>query len=107
MLFETKAGPLRLRWNERGITAIEMPELSSRELRAELLKKQEGAPPFVRDAARTLKAYLAGAREDLSALPLDLSVLAPFQRAVYQTVRALPPGTTATYGEIASRLGKP
>src|SRR5438477_639131 len=107
MLFDTKAGPLRLRWNERGITAIEMPELSPRQLRAELLEEKDGAPEFVNQAARALKAYLAGASEDLSRLPLDLSVLAPFQRAVYDVVRALPPGRTATYGEIADRLGKP
>src|SRR5438270_5397526 len=107
MLFDTKAGPLRLRWNERGITAIEMPELSPRQLRAELLKEKDGAPEFVHQAARALKAYLAGVHQDLSRLPLDLSVLAPFQRAVYDAVRELPPGRTATYGEIADKLGKP
>jgi len=107
MLFDTRAGPLRLRWNERGITAIEMPELSPRQLRAELLAQKDGAPEFVHDAARALKAHLAGARQDLSKLPLDLSVLAPFQRAVYEAVRELPPGRTATYGEIADKLGKP
>lgn len=108
MLFETRAGPLRLRWNERGISAIEMPELSPRELRAQLLKQNGAkAPGFVHDAARTLKAHLAGAAQDLAALPLDLTVLAPFQRRVYEVVRTLPAGSTATYGEIAERLGKP
>ncbi|MCA1825887.1 MAG: methylated-DNA--[protein]-cysteine S-methyltransferase [Myxococcales bacterium] len=107
MLFDTKAGPLRLRWNDRGITAIEMPELSPRQLRAELLEQKDGAPGFVHDAARALKAHLAGAHQDLSKLPLDLSVLKPFQREVYEAVRALPPGRTATYGEIADKLGKP
>jgi len=108
MLFETRAGPMRLRWNGHGLTAIEMPELSMREVRAEL-KKQDGAgaPGFVADAARLLKRHLAGEAQDLSALPLDLSVLAPFQRAVYDKVRALRPGRTATYGEIAALLGKP
>src|SRR5215813_7880640 len=108
MLFETRAGPMRLRWNGQGLTAIEMPELSMREVRAEL-KKQDGAgaPGFVAEAARLLKRHLAGEAQDLSALPLDLSVLAPFQRAVYDKVRALPPGRTATYGEIAAGLGKP
>jgi methylated-DNA-[protein]-cysteine S-methyltransferase len=107
MLFDTRAGPLRLRWNERGLVAIEMPELSPRQLRAELLKPGQEPPLFVRKAAQTLKAHLGGARRDLSQLPLDLSVLAPFQRAVYEAVRTLPPGRTATYGEIAQRLGKP
>src|SRR3954470_24904891 len=108
MLFETRAGPVRLRWNARGLTAIEMPELSPRELRAELSKENgDPAPEFVADAARRLKRHLAGDAQDLGALPLDLSVLAPFQRAVYEQVRTLPPGRTATYGEIAAALGKP
>ena len=107
MLFDTKAGPLRLRWNERGIAAIEMPELSARELRAAMLAEKDGAPEFVHDAARRLKMHLAGTPQDLSRLPLDLSVLAPFQRAVYEAIRALPPGRTATYGEVAAMLGKP
>src|SRR2546429_7772879 len=108
MLFETRAGPVRLRWNERGLTAIEMPELPPRALRAEFAK-QNGtqAPPFVREAARLLERHLAGEAQDLVALPLDLSLLAPFQRAVYDKVRDLPPGRTATYGEIAALLGKP
>ena len=95
MLFDTRAGPLRLRWNERGLVAIEMPELSPRQLRAELLKPGAAPPPFVRKAAQALKAHLGGTRQDLSQLPLDLSVLAPFQRAVYEAVRTLPPGRTA------------
>src|SRR3954470_14985378 len=108
MLFETRAGPVRLRWNDRGLTAIEMPELPQRELRAQLAKQNgTGAPPFVEDAARLLKRHLAGEAQDLSALPLDLSVLAPFQRAVYERIRSLPPGRTTTYGEIAAMLGKP
>jgi O-6-methylguanine DNA methyltransferase len=108
MLFETRAGPVQLRWNDRGLTAIEMPEMPPRQLRAELAR-QNGAevPGFVEEAARLLKRHLAGEPQDLAALPLDLSVLLPFQRAVYDKVRALPAGRTATYGEIAAMLGKP
>ena len=97
MLFETRAGAVRLRWNDRGLTAIEMPELPPRELRAQL-GRQNGtdAPEFVQDAVRLLKRHLAGEPQDLAALPLDLSVLAPFQRSVYEKVRALPPGRTAS-----------
>jgi len=86
-----------------------MPEMPLRELRAELGKEKNGgdAPGFVAEAARLLKRHLAGEAQDLSALPLDLSVLAPFQRAVYEKIRSLPPGRTTTYGEIAALLGKP
>src|SRR5258708_4989807 len=108
MLFETKAGPVRLRWNDRGLSAIEMPELPPRELRT-ALAGQNGiaAPDFVREAAGALKQHLDGEPQDLSRLPLDLTLLGDFQRAVYQAVRALPAGRTATYGEIAALLGKP
>jgi O-6-methylguanine DNA methyltransferase len=107
MLFETRAGALRLRWNERGLTAIEMPELSMRELRAELLKQQDGAPEFVRKAAAKLQQHLNGASQDLTKLPLDLTTLPPFALRVYEAVRDLPPGKTITYGELAAKLGKP
>jgi len=108
MLFDTKAGPVRLRWSERGLCAIEMPELPPRELRAALARQNgSAAPDFVREAAGALKLHLDGEPQDLSRLSLDLSVLGDFQRAVYQAVRALPAGRTATYGEIAALLGKP
>src|SRR5438105_6164290 len=108
MLFETRAGAVRLRWNDRGLTAIEMPEMPPRELRAQLGRENgKDVPGFVQDAARLLKRHLAGEQQDLAGLQLDLSVLAPFQRAVYEKVRSLPPGRTASYGEIAAMLGKP
>jgi AraC family transcriptional regulator of adaptative response/methylated-DNA-[protein]-cysteine methyltransferase len=40
------------------------------------------------------------------ALPLDIRGTA-FQRRVWDVLRRIRPGTTATYGEIAARLGQP
>ena len=31
----------------------------------------------------------------------------PFQRAVWAALRDIPPGRTATYGEVAARIGRP
>ncbi|ATG52645.1 cysteine methyltransferase [Brachybacterium vulturis] len=57
------------------------------------------------DAERQLQEYLAGRREDFT-LPL-----APegteFQRTVWHRLRAIPRGTTTTYGQIARDLGRP
>ena len=39
-------------------------------------------------------------------VPLDLRGT-PFQRRVWEALRAIPAGTTATYAEIADRLGMP
>ncbi len=38
---------------------------------------------------------------------LDLEQVPPFHRRVYEVARTIPPGSTLTYGEIASRLGEP
>ena len=43
---------------------------------------------------------------ELAALPLDLGGTA-FQRAVWQALREIPAGSTASYAEIAGRLGRP
>jgi O-6-methylguanine DNA methyltransferase len=107
MLFETRAGPVRLQWSDGGLTAIQMPEMTGRELRAQLLNEAKEVPPFVSEAARLLKQHLNGTPQDLKALKLDFSVLTPFQQRVYEAARTLPSGRTATYGEIAARLGKP
>src|SRR5690606_15249280 len=39
-------------------------------------------------------------------LPLDIQGTV-FQQRVWQALRAIPPGTTATYAEIAARIGAP
>jgi len=36
-----------------------------------------------------------------------MSQVTPFQRAVYAIARAIPPGQTRTYGEVAHELGDP
>jgi methylated-DNA-[protein]-cysteine S-methyltransferase len=43
----------------------------------------------------------------LSTIELDLSAVPPFHRRVYQLARAIPPGQTLSYGEVAARLGSP
>jgi AraC family transcriptional regulator of adaptative response/methylated-DNA-[protein]-cysteine methyltransferase len=44
--------------------------------------------------------------QDDPGLPLDLRGT-PFQRRVWQALRAIPRGATASYGEIARRIGEP
>lgn len=63
------------------------------------------APPLLRRAARQLGAYFAGRRRafDLPLAPQGT----PFQRAVWAALLEVPYGATASYGEIARRLGRP
>ncbi len=39
--------------------------------------------------------------------PVDLTGLSAFDTAVYEAVRAVPAGATATYGEVAALIGSP
>ncbi|MCG3151845.1 MAG: Methylated-DNA--protein-cysteine methyltransferase [bacterium] len=40
-------------------------------------------------------------------LPLDYQLGTPFQQQVWQTLKQIPWGTTVSYGELASRIGRP
>ena len=52
-----------------------------------------------------LDEYFDGARTSFS-IPLEL-VGTAFQMAVWHALLEIPPGSTATYGEIARQLGRP
>jgi len=107
LLFQTAAGPVRLRWTDAGVSAIELPQITDREARAAIAKAGPvQMPAFVHDARAAIERHLAGDPQDLSFIPLDLSRASGFHRKVYQAVRELPAGSTATYGEIAARLGR-
>ena len=54
-----------------------------------------------------VRDYLAGARDTFADVELDLSWCTPFQRRVVETMRSIPYGETATYGEVAALAGHP
>ncbi|MFN8188222.1 MAG: methylated-DNA--[protein]-cysteine S-methyltransferase [Gaiellales bacterium] len=60
----------------------------------------------VEPALRELHEYFDGARHEFD-LTLDLHGVAPFQRAVLEGLLDVPYGGTATYGELAARIGRP
>ena len=62
--------------------------------------------PDPHDAADILRAYFDGDLEAIDALPVRPAGT-EFQRAVWTALRAIPVGTTTTYGELAARLGNP
>jgi methylated-DNA-[protein]-cysteine S-methyltransferase len=60
--------------------------------------------PFA-EAARQLEEYFAGTRTRFD-LPLAMAGT-PFQRQVWEALRAIPYGRTVSYGQLADRLGRP
>ena len=61
--------------------------------------------PLLKEAARQLKSYFAGELEEFS-LPLEPSGT-DFMKQVWAALCGIPYGKTATYGEIAERVGRP
>ena len=111
-LFETAIGACAIAWSERGVTGLQLPESSEAKSRARMARRfpeaLEGTPPpHVERAIDAIVALLAGEPSDLSNVALDLAGVADFERSVYDVARAIPPGETLTYGEIAARLGDP
>ena len=66
---------------------------------------QEAPSPVLERAARELAAYFAGERREFS-VPLEPEGTS-FQKSVWAELRKIPYGETASYKEIAVRLGKP
>jgi len=61
--------------------------------------------PLLKEAARQLKSYFAGELKEFS-LPLEPSGT-DFMKQVWAALCGIPYGKTATYGEIAERVGRP
>ena len=98
--FATALGRIHLAWTGAGICGLWFQEgLPEREDKA--------APIWVLEAMRRLLAHLAGQRQELGDIPLDLSDLSPFQRRVAEVLRGTLPGSTISYGEVALLAGRP
>lgn len=95
----TGLGPWRLRWTAQGLCSL-------RPAPGAALRMPAGAPPWIRDAAARLARHLDGDPQRLRDLPLDLSGLTAFQRAVAEALRRVPPGPL-TYGDLALLAGRP
>lgn len=65
----------------------------------------EECSPILRKAADELLEYFAGKRRSFD-LPLNPAGTL-FQRRVWEELRRIPYGQTASYGEIARRIGSP
>ncbi len=104
--FETAIGRCGLTWNEAGLTGVYLPR--DRELsRGGPAAEADVPPPAVLAARDAIQALLAGQSADLSAIPLDRSLVEGLQADVLDEIRRLQPGETTTYGAIARALGRP
>jgi methylated-DNA-[protein]-cysteine S-methyltransferase len=103
--FTTSLGTCAVRWTDAGLASVRLPSARTEELP----RAGDGVaiPPSIAAAINGIVAVLDGASLDLRFVELDERVVDPFRRAVYAAARTIPPGSTATYGEIARAIGEP
>ena len=111
-LFETAIGLCAIAWGPAGVTGAQLPEGSAARARARLVRRfpdlsEAEPPPAVRRAIDDIVAHIGGEAHDLRDIVLDLTGVPAFHVKVYDVARAILPGETLTYGEVARRVGEP
>jgi methylated-DNA-[protein]-cysteine S-methyltransferase len=109
-IFDTAIGSCGIVWGPRGIKGVQLPMGSESKTRSRILQRYgeiAEAPPSaeVQHAIEGIVELLEGKPNDLTDVLLDLEDVPQFHRGVYDIARAIPPGKTITYGDIAKRLG--
>jgi methylated-DNA-[protein]-cysteine S-methyltransferase len=102
--FDTALGACAVRWTEQGIASVRLPSART----SELPRLEDGVEPpsAVRAAIQGIVAVLAGDSVDLRFVVVDDRDVEPFRREVYAATRAIPPGSVATYGDVAKAIGR-
>ncbi|MFI9506784.1 methylated-DNA--[protein]-cysteine S-methyltransferase [Nocardia sp. NPDC052566] len=113
-LFETAIGICAIAWREGAVIRFALPETNPAKTRARITDRRGGdevtgqpASGPIADAIAVIQAHLAGELDDLRWIPLDTSGIPDFNRAVYEVTRAIDPGHTLSYGQVADRIGAP
>ncbi|MBL8769806.1 MAG: methylated-DNA--[protein]-cysteine S-methyltransferase [Phenylobacterium sp.] len=109
-LFDTAIGFAGIAWNDAGLVACHLPERDPETSRRGFLRRFPDAveaevPTRLAATVEGIRALMRGEKADLANAPLDLSRTPEFHARVYEIARAIPPGETLTYGEIAVKLG--
>jgi methylated-DNA-[protein]-cysteine S-methyltransferase len=112
VLFQTALGACGVAWSAEGLTHVQLPEANEAETERRLaLRSGEtrgGAPPaWVQEATRLIAKHFEGTPQDLRAIRLDMSAVPAFYARVFEASRAIGPGETLGYAELAKRAGSP
>jgi len=107
-------GPVRIAATTRGLAAVELLSsdegfvagLARRGLVVAADRAGAAASRLADEAAGVIEAFLAGEPVALEALPVDMDDRPAWDRLVLGAVAAIPRGSTASYGEVARRVGR-
>jgi methylated-DNA-[protein]-cysteine S-methyltransferase len=108
-LVDTPIGTLLIATTDRGFCRIAFDPDPDRELehlaRAFGVRVLRSAQP-IDPARRQLDEYFEGRRQGFE-LPVDIALLADFNRRVLRELARVPYGEVVTYGELAARAARP
>jgi methylated-DNA-[protein]-cysteine S-methyltransferase len=110
MLFDTAIGRCGVAWSGSRLRAVQLPERDDEATIGRLTARApapvvDDPPAAVAAAVRAMTELLDGNQVDLESVEIELCEVGPFERAVYEVTRSIPPGQTLTYGEVARRVG--
>jgi methylated-DNA-[protein]-cysteine S-methyltransferase len=101
-VIDSPVGEITLVARDGVLAGLYMPEHRHRPPLATFGERD--AAPFDEVVAQ-LEEYFAGKRTDFD-LPLSMAGT-PFQRTVWEALKAIPHGETVSYGELAATIGRP
>jgi methylated-DNA-[protein]-cysteine S-methyltransferase len=112
-LFDTPIGACGIAWRGAAIAGVLLPEDHGEgHTRARMQRDFDDAaertpPAWVAAVIERVRHLLEGGQDTLVDVPLDMAGVPEFNRRVYQIARAIAPGQTLSYGEVAAQLGEP
>ena len=111
-VFDTPIGPCGIAWRDGLIAGVQLPEGNEVRTRGRMQRRFPAAaemspPTAVATIVERMRRSLEGQPDAMLDVPLDLAGIAPFQQRVYEVTRAIAPGRTLTYGEVAAAIGEP
>ena len=111
-LFDTEIGRCAIAWSDRGVLRLQLPEKTDALTAARVTRGVPNValakpPRAIARAIASIARLLRGEPVDLGEIALDMTDLPPFHQRVYEASRAIAPGETLSYGELAARAGSP
>lgn len=114
-VFDTAIGTCGIAWTKDSaprIAAFQLPEATPARTAGRIARRAgtlvpEDPPPAIARIIERVRAHVNGDTQDFRDVPVDLSELEEFPRAVLTALREIPAGKTGTYGELAKLLNQP
>ncbi|RFC51277.1 MAG: methylated-DNA-[protein]-cysteine S-methyltransferase [Verrucomicrobia bacterium] len=97
--FPTALGTCAVSWSETGLTGFELPDAPG------LADAAAQPPAAIAALIVRVQRHLTGELQDFADVHYDLKRVPEFPREVYHATLAVKAGQTASYGDIAARLG--